>query len=293
MPYCSNCGNELGEKAKFCPSCGIQLVQKPNIKATGGSNWFQRHLNWTVMLSAIVGYGIAFGVTEVLFAIDPYTPDAVFSFATFAIVAAIVLPVGAWVLRQKGRRLWWLFVLFVPIGWIWFLLLDNHGYLTKPENEIRKRCLEYLKEEWEIGALYDKAVETLQNTGLQYSGQTVITDSQTAEEVYSMATDFSEKVANIMRRRNSMKPIPDEAAITWSSFQIAYYDLSRCASAQVAIIEADINGRSPNYYELERLFKKQNKSFKDAFSEQAKLIQKLRLSAEELQQLHSDAKKLS
>ena len=38
-------------------------------------NWFQRHLNWTVVLAAIGAYAIAIAAGFGLLIIDPFAPE--------------------------------------------------------------------------------------------------------------------------------------------------------------------------------------------------------------------------
>jgi hypothetical protein len=89
-------------------------------------NWFQRHPNWTVVIAAYVPQ-IIVGVVVVLIS-SPLSPtwavvetsrDA--AFITRVISLACV---GVWALKQKGRSLWWLF-LVIPFGWIPYVCLTN------------------------------------------------------------------------------------------------------------------------------------------------------------------------
>jgi len=41
-----------------------------------------------------------------------------------------MLVVSGWVIKQKGRSLWWLLLFFVPFGWISFFLLENRSNET-------------------------------------------------------------------------------------------------------------------------------------------------------------------
>ena len=97
-------------------------------------NWFERHLNYTVLLSWLAIYPllivfVAFGA----FVLEPYIleepiPDAFLSL--FLIIFGLALPlfVSGWALRRKNRRLWWLLILFVPyVGGIIFLCLKNNS----------------------------------------------------------------------------------------------------------------------------------------------------------------------
>lgn len=96
-------------------------------------NWFQRHLNWTAVLTWVALYPINFlaGVIVglVIVSVDPYISDeALEALGYLAGIAASlvwILPTNGWILRKKARGLWWLLVLFVPFGLIVFLCLEN------------------------------------------------------------------------------------------------------------------------------------------------------------------------
>ena len=94
-------------------------------------NWFQRHLNYIVVLSWLAAYLlfimlIAFGA----FVLEPYMnlagiAEDVFLWLVLITFVALPLIVAGWELRRKGRSLWWLLIFFVPFGWIVFLCLEN------------------------------------------------------------------------------------------------------------------------------------------------------------------------
>lgn len=77
-------------------------------------NWFQRHLNWTMILTALAWYILA-GIEG--------------SGIGWLIGLVVCFPIYGWILSQKRRSLWWLLILFVPFGWIVFLCLENRSHL--------------------------------------------------------------------------------------------------------------------------------------------------------------------
>jgi tetratricopeptide (TPR) repeat protein len=88
-------------------------------------NWFERHLNWTMVLAWLSTYVISFILASLLILIDPYMLDDIFF--TIIVIAnlAVVIAVGQWVLRKKNRSLAWLL-----ICWTWFfLLIENHSFV--------------------------------------------------------------------------------------------------------------------------------------------------------------------
>ncbi len=98
-------------------------------------NWFERHLNWTWILSIILGLIIMFSFEEIA---KPNYYDNTYSFAEFISVPFIIvwgLCFSIWYLRKKKLPLWFLMLLFFvpafpPLG-IWlFLRLPNRNLLV-------------------------------------------------------------------------------------------------------------------------------------------------------------------
>ncbi len=86
-------------------------------------NWFQRHLNWAVVLAVVAGNGISYAFGHSLGAMYPDAPSFSWGPALF-IPFIIILPVVGWALKQKSRSLGWL---FVPGQWIIVLCLQNRN----------------------------------------------------------------------------------------------------------------------------------------------------------------------
>jgi len=99
---------------------GIAIVAAgASIREAQGMNWFRRHLNWTYVLSYLLWFVLSSG-SEVA-----------------GLVAAVFwLIVSGWIIKQKGRRLWWLLL-------SWFLsplwLKNKKSYRELTETEDLKR----------------------------------------------------------------------------------------------------------------------------------------------------------
>jgi len=132
---CPNCGKEVSEDTKFCPKCGKRLIktqsEQPATSAlykevSGGElgkrmNWFERHLNWTMVLAWVGASVIAFAVALLILTANPYVSEDELSAIGFIIALVVSLAVGYWVLRKKNRSMWWLLISGSPF----FLLLSN------------------------------------------------------------------------------------------------------------------------------------------------------------------------
>lgn len=131
MKYCPYCGTKLEESMKFCPKCGqnpsgLNLEEKqthipksePPLKER---TWFERHLNWTMVLAWAGSYLVAFIVWSLAALADPDTSVDALGSVIAVIGLTVSIAVGQWVLRKKNRSPAWLL-----ICWIWFfLLIDN------------------------------------------------------------------------------------------------------------------------------------------------------------------------
>jgi len=107
MNYCPDCGTKLEKSMKFCPECGQRLTgfdaeEKrtsgpiPDAPAKGKS-WFRRHLNWTWVFAYLIWLPL----------------NLSYDIAPQIIGAIPLLFVSGWVIRQKGRSLWW--ILLTPV----------------------------------------------------------------------------------------------------------------------------------------------------------------------------------
>ena len=145
---CPSCGNENPDKAPFCGLCQVSFL-KPKLeipevhhqtaqailstREKRELNWFQRHLNITFLLPVILTFcgGIAMAVLKIKPAnFESLLPTGVL------ILVLIMLALGVWVLYEKNRNFLWLLLLVTGIGWIIFLLLENHRddpYYSRPK----------------------------------------------------------------------------------------------------------------------------------------------------------------
>ena len=124
--FCSNCGAATTELTEMCVKCGARLVGRVEA-GLPKKNWFERHLNWTVVIASFIPVLIG-NITILTVAYFPnlFSDVAIFILVTVGFIAypIIILVVGIWALRQKGRSLWWLF-LVVPFGWLPYACLKN------------------------------------------------------------------------------------------------------------------------------------------------------------------------
>jgi peptidoglycan/LPS O-acetylase OafA/YrhL len=91
-------------------------------------NWFQRHLNWTMVL-VLAGLSLLITIPGVLIAFTRYDIHwlavALIVKVFIPLIVAGVIITAVWVLRRKKRSLWWLLMILVPLGFIVWLCLKN------------------------------------------------------------------------------------------------------------------------------------------------------------------------
>jgi len=138
MPFCPECGKEVSEDTKFCPHCGKPLTETRGEQIATSAlyremsagelgkrmNWFERHLNWTMVLAWVGGCVIVFIVAFLIALAAPYVPEDELYVIGMLISLVVSLAVGYWVLRKKNRSLWWLLL----SGWGSPLWLQNKRY---------------------------------------------------------------------------------------------------------------------------------------------------------------------
>ena len=97
----------------------------------GQTNWFERHLNWSMVLGCLVAILVAGVATEVI-RVLPYA--SLKSLMTPINLAMPLIPCW-WVLRRKSRNLSWLMIAWAPwIGWVIPIILENH---TLPKGQLQ------------------------------------------------------------------------------------------------------------------------------------------------------------
>jgi uncharacterized membrane protein YhaH (DUF805 family) len=120
-------------KNKKCVKCGMQVAERVEA-GLPKKNWFERHLNWTVAIASCITFLITVLIEYIIIFEDVPSPISASNttimvmlfvwFIAFVAYPIIMLVVGSWGLRQKGRSLWWLF-LVVPFSWIPYVCLKN------------------------------------------------------------------------------------------------------------------------------------------------------------------------
>lgn len=79
--------------------------------------WFQRHLNWTVVMIWVLLLPLSVTIADII----GIPVDAI----SLIVPIVIILPLTGWALKQKNRSLWWLLLFIIPFMWLVYLALKN------------------------------------------------------------------------------------------------------------------------------------------------------------------------
>ncbi len=92
-------------------------------------SWFERHLNWTTVLTwvgaVIISFVAGFVAGVTMYGSDIVRTETVAAFAGYIAALAWLLVTNGWVLRKKGRSEWHLLLLLVPLGFLFLLAVEN------------------------------------------------------------------------------------------------------------------------------------------------------------------------
>lgn len=119
MKFCRKCGQrltgfDLEERQRYVHQPAAPLEER---------NWFERHLNWTMVLAGVGVYVVNF---TIYISYRELVGGELVGIGYPIVDVAILALVWGWTLRKKNRSLWWLPLgLFVPFGFIVLLCLKN------------------------------------------------------------------------------------------------------------------------------------------------------------------------
>lgn len=201
-------------------------------------------------------------------------------------VIAVVWGSYTWA-KEKGRSGWWgLLGLTAPIGFLGLMILSDKSQTTD-KNELQG-YLAYLEEEYKLRAFQEKEADLYNNSVVKY-GNSMTTDSLASKEMCRAASQLSQSVSEILRRRGEIAPIPDVASAMYLAWQMTYSDLSAWASAQYAAIQAVANGLQPNVERVRKLLSQSEKSRHKAENEEKRFLKCLKLNINDINRMLSNS----
>jgi hypothetical protein len=255
-------------------------------------NWFQRHLNWTWALAYLLW-----------FVINAYARDPFGILWWLSLVAAVFwLIVSGWVIKQKGRSLWWILLapVFSPL-WLRNKSLVGQS-LPIITDEERRECLAYYTEEKKLRLLYEK-VEQLFDKGLgkyedayfkarkewrRYGWGEDRDPMSVMDKIAEVHGYFSEAAVEIVRRKLGMKPVPPAASEMSAAWELAYlsYNALRKAPMVAGSNAVEVRLRQAKTKEL---FEKFDKHLHSAWEKEREFRRRLKVSNDEYQNITDHA----
>jgi hypothetical protein len=94
-----------------------------NRPAEPGKGWFQRHLNWTVVMIWVLLLPLAVVIADII--------GIPVDIIILVVPLIIILPLTGWALKQKDRSLWWLLLFIIPFLWLVYLGLENRSQVLE------------------------------------------------------------------------------------------------------------------------------------------------------------------
>lgn len=259
-------------------------------------NYFQRHLNWTWVLAY-----------SLWFVLNLYADDS-FGIAWWLSLAAAIflLVVSGWVIKQKGRRLWWILLtpFFSPL-WLKNVSLVSQSLPTITYEE-RQECLAYYEEEKKlqlilnrVGRLFDKNLGKYEDD--YFEAQKALRDFGTGkalrddfepvppmdimDKIFEVSEYMHYAATDIVKRKKEMRLAPSAAQAMSSAWLAAYLDYE--ALGDPSNIAAGYNPMEVQAKKVRQkeLAKKSNESLHKAQEEEREFLKHLNLSSGEYQRI--------
>ena len=235
-------------------------------------NWFQRHLNWTSVFAYLIWISLDFS-------------DSVIAWILSGI---FLLVVSGWVIKRKGRSLWWILLtpVFSPL-WLRNKSVVDQSLPTMTEKE-RQDCLDYYAEEKKLRLLYESVEQLFDKRLGKYEAEYSQARRHRREfwpimEKIEESYEYSSHAATeIVNRKKAMRPAPLAASAMCSAWFQAYLDyealrhgpmVAGSDSVEVALRQATMKGLFANF----------DKSIHRAWREERKFRKRLGLSSYEYQ----------
>jgi hypothetical protein len=90
-------------------------------------NWFNRHLNWTMILTWVILVPISLFLAnegKLTVSFHTFTGNMIMSVIASVLIVVFIL-ITMWTIKQKGRSVFHIFWILAPFGFIVLLLLKN------------------------------------------------------------------------------------------------------------------------------------------------------------------------
>ena len=268
------------------------------------TNWFQRHLNWTLVL-ALLAYTVLGSIVAgmmMLAGLLDLSQEIPEPLSLLGRVPTALLT--GWVFAKKRYSGFLGLIALIPYVYIPLVIatlclptkrpigVEDEAKAGEPglgestpigrvaEHDIRQQCSAYYQEELKLKAFQEKEAD-LYNEALVKYGMSVGTDDRAAKQMLRAANRLAEAANEILRRRSKMAAVPDMASAMYFAWQTTYSDYSAWTSAQAAAVSAVGDGLMPHSEQIKRLLSESEKSRRKAEGQEKKFLRQLKLSSNE------------
>ena len=243
-------------------------------------SWFQRHLNWTWVFAYLIWIPLNASRD-----VEPQIIGAIF-----------LLVVSGWVIKQKGRSLWWVLLtpFFSPL-WLKNKSLVSQSVPTIKDEE-RQECLAYYEEEKKLRLLYERVEQLFDKRVGKYENELSRARRRSADDFFASlekigeVTEYiSQGATEIVKRKKQMRPAPPAGLAMASAWEAAYLDYEAFRDPSNIVAGSDIVRVEAKRRKAKELSTNLNKSLRKAWKEEKEFRKRLKLSSGEYQRIVDNA----
>ncbi|KTB48688.1 hypothetical protein [Dehalogenimonas alkenigignens] len=149
--------------------------------------------------------------------------------------------------------------------------------------------LDFLGEEWKFRAFQEKEASAYTDALTRFDPKAAAKNADAYAELAGAASRLAQSAAELIRRKDALKTVPDKATSCYFAWHAAYTDYLAWALAQADTIEDKMAGNPTDAAALKDLQQKSEQSRAEAETEEQKLLKQLDLSQADIEQLHDRA----
>lgn len=154
--------------------------------------------------------------------------------------------------------------------------------------------IDYFGEEWTLRAFQEKGAEAYTEAASKFDPPAAAKNPLYYESIYVAANQLAQSAAELVRRKDALKTVPDKATSNYFAWQAAYSDYLTWADAQANYLGAKFTAapaqedaaEGPSLKELQT---KSEESRANAEVEEQKLLKLVKLTPADIDQLKDRA----
>ncbi len=212
--------------------------------------------------------------------------------AVVSVAAILLLIVSGWVIKQKGRRLWW--ILLTPVFSPLWLKNKKEGefvsYETPIQGNERHECLTYYEEEKKLRLLYERVAQLCDKRLGKY--EKMYSQARKArsefwsslDKIYEVREYMLHAATEIVRRKKEMRLAPSSASAMSSAWLAAYLDYEALSGTPI-VASSHIVEFAYREEIAKESFENYSKSIQKAWKEEKEFRKRLKISSSEYQSI--------